>query len=211
MKQIVILHGYGANADDLKPLEGFLRNNKEDKFFFPEAPIQLAPAFMMNARAWFDIDEQRLMNYQQTGEAFDLTHEVPEKLEQAMDYVKGYLDSHIDPDLPLIMGGFSQGAMCTLHFYSRFVEHYHFSGLVFLSGNLLALSRLEPEKINALESVPVFQSHGRQDSVLPYQGATNLQQFFEDNGNEVDFNPFEGGHEIPMPILSNLKNFLIRL
>ena len=208
MNQILFLHGYGANADDLKPLEGFLRSNQIDEFFFPEAPIPLAPEHMMNARAWFDIDEKRLMEYQTTGKTFDLTHEVPQKLDQAMDYVREYFETHLDPSRPVIMGGFSQGAMCTLHFFSRYLQDYDFKALVFLSGNLLALSKLELEAINAIEPVKVFQSHGRLDPVLPFEGAENLKQLFMDLEYPVDFHEFQGGHEIPMPVLNELKNFI---
>ncbi len=57
----------------------------------------------------------------------------------------------------------------------------------------------------------VFQSHGRQDSVLAFSGGEGLRDALVTGGADVEFHPFQGGHEIPMPILDGLSKFIGRV
>ena len=48
-------------------------------------------------------------------------------------------------------------------------------------------------KAKARAGLPVFQSHGRQDPVLPYVAAEWLKEVFVEAGMEPEFVPFDGG------------------
>ena len=107
---------------------------------------------------------------------------------------------------PLILGGFSQGSMCALHYFSKNFSKYNFQKLALLSSHLVARSLLFTNE--ELPRVPVFQSHGTNDQVLPYTAAGELLNFLEKNQFQVQFESFMGGHEIPPIVLQKLREFL---
>ena len=101
----------------------------------------------------------------------DYLKQTPDGLAEARGHVeaviaeleKGGLDRS-----KLVIGGFSQGAMLTCDAVLH--TGYPFAGLVQLSGNLLAQavwSPLMPKR----RGLPVFQSYGTQDEILPHIGA----------------------------------------
>ena len=107
-----------------------------------------------------------------------------------------------------VLGGFSQGAMLTCDAMLHTDRPY--AGLVQLSGNLLAQliwSPLMPKR----KGLPVFQSHGVQDEILPYIGASRLRDTLSQSGLAVEWHRFRGGHEIPAPVLQRLGVFLTKV
>ena len=81
------------------------------------------------------------------------------------------------------------------------------AGLVLLSGTLLA----EPEWTPLLKrraGLKVFMSHGQQDPLLPFGASERLRDLLGGAGASVEFVPFRGQHEIPMPVVSKLRAFL---
>ena len=117
---------------------------------------------------------------------------------------------HFPSGLPfskLVLGGFSQGAMITTDVALRLEEAP--AGLVALSGTLLVEDAWR-QKASARKGLPVFQSHGRFDGVLPFTAATWLEAMLRDAGLGVEFHAFDGGHEIPEDILVALAGFLAR-
>jgi phospholipase/carboxylesterase len=87
---------------------------------------------------------------------------------------------------------------------------YPFAGLVQLSGNLLARSvwgPLMPDR----KGLPVFQSHGLQDDILPHIGAERLRDALSEAGLDTEWHSFRGGHEIPESVLRRLGPFLTKV
>lgn len=62
-----------------------------------------------------------------------------------------------------------------------------------------------------LARLPVFQSHGRNDSILPFAMGTALRDFLSQSKANVDFQAFDGGHEIPQEVLTRLAGLLQKL
>ena len=54
--QIVLLHGYGANANDLAGIVDFLPQLKA-QWFFVQAPFSLDIGFGMTGYAWFNLTQ----------------------------------------------------------------------------------------------------------------------------------------------------------
>ena len=76
-------------------------------------------------------------------------------------------------------------------------------------GNLLAQpiwNSLMPKR----KGLPVFQSHGMQDEILPYVGAEKLRDTLTHGGLAVDWHSFRGGHEIPKAVLQRLGTFITK-
>jgi phospholipase/carboxylesterase len=83
-------------------------------------------------------------------------------------------------------------------------------GLVLLSGTLLAEEQWLP-LMAARAGLPVFQSHGRHDPLLPFAVALRLRDELTAAGLDVTFVEHGGGHEIPEPVLLGLADFLARV
>ncbi len=107
----------------------------------------------------------------------------------------------------MILGGFSQGAMLATDVALRLEEAP--AGLIIWSGTLIS----EPEwrkRAPARRGLGVFQSHGRQDPLLPFLRAVALRDLLIEAGLEVDFLAFDGEHTIPLEALERTADFLVR-
>jgi phospholipase/carboxylesterase len=102
----------------------------------------------------------------------------------------------------IILGGFSQGAMCASHLALR--PSLRLDGLVLLSGALLAEERFP----NEARGISFYQSHGLQDSILSVAGARDLEARLHSLQFQGKLREFPGGHEIPPSVLVEVKSFL---
>jgi phospholipase/carboxylesterase len=201
---VVLLHGFGAGGDDLVSLWRVLRVPPETRFVFPEGGLTL-PEYGPAARAWWSIDMRSRT------EGRDRTREVPAGLDAARAAIEGLLDEIGErlavSDRRIVLGGFSQGAMLSCDLALR--SGRAIAGLVLLSGTLLASDVWVP-RMAGLHALPIFQSHGRQDEVLPFQGGIRLRDAWLSAGCGVEWTEFNGGHEIPSGVLDRLGPFLTR-
>jgi phospholipase/carboxylesterase len=208
---VILLHGYGAPGDDLVGLANFLIGPVGTRWIFPEAPLPLNMGYG-NARAWWLIDMARLEADHAAGRVRDLSSEVPRGLPQAREALEKWLSvlpSALSVDYRrTLIGGFSQGAMLTCDLVMR--TAFPFAGLIQLSGSLLARQDWRPS-VGKRAGLPVFQSHGTQDPILPYVMAERLRDELMAEGLTVNWNKFQGGHEIPEPILARLNGFVTKV
>jgi phospholipase/carboxylesterase len=208
---VILLHGYGAPGDDLVGLANFLIGPVGTRWIFPEAPLPLNMGYG-NARAWWLIDMARLEADRAAGRVRDLSSEVPRGLPQAREALEKWLSvlpSALSVDYRrTLIGGFSQGAMLTCDLVMR--TAFPFAGLIQLSGSLLARQDWRPS-VGKRAGLPVFQSHGTQDPILPYVMAERLRDELMAEGLTVNWNKFQGGHEIPEPILARLNGFVTKV
>ena len=205
---VILLHGFGAPGDDLVPLAEVLDVPVGTRWLFPEAPVSLNMGYG-DARAWWMIDMARIQADRAAGRVRDLSMEIPNGLALARERLLTFLKElprHFPIDYKKrVIGGFSQGAMVTCDAVLH--TDYPFAGLVQLSGNLLAQPVWGP-LMTKRKGLPVFQSHGTQDEILPYVGAERLRDTLSQSGLVVDWHSFRGGHEIPEPVLRALNVFL---
>jgi phospholipase/carboxylesterase len=203
---VVLLHGWGAPGDDLVPLAQALDAPRGTRFVFPEGPLALPMGFG-DSRAWWMLDLERQQREVAAGRARELSREVPKGLAEARAMVAALLDDldRRSGPQPLVLGGFSQGAMlaCDVALHaSRAV-----AGLVVLSGTLLAADEWTPLMAKR-KGLRVFQSHGSADPLLPLFMAEQLRDRLVQAGLSVEWVEFRGGHEIPGPVLDRLSAFL---
>jgi phospholipase/carboxylesterase len=214
---VVLCHGFGAPGDDLVGLGPELLQRRPElqgkvRFLFPEAPLSLGFAGYGEARAWWLIDMDRLVAAQgDPAGAARLRAEVPEGLPRARRLLRGLVDAACQqtslPPGRVVLGGFSQGGMLATDVALRLEEAP--AGLCVLSGTLLCepeWRRLAP----ARRGLPVLQSHGRQDPLLPFEHAEALRDLFQEAGLGVEFLPFDGQHTIPLAGMERLGDFLVR-
>lgn len=211
---VVLLHGFGAPGTDLVGLGPALGLPREVRFVFPAAPLGLDALGMPGGRAWWMIDMERLELAIRTGRARDLSQEVPEGMSAARERVLALLDDVEErfgaPSERVVLGGFSQGAMLSCDVALR--SDRPLRGLVLLSGTLLCEQEWRPLLASGKRrGLPVFQSHGVLDPLLPFSLAERLRDALVEGGAELEWVAFRGEHEIPPPVLGKLQAFLRRL
>ncbi len=199
---LVLLHGFGAPGEDLVPLVSYLGAPAGTRFVFPAAPMSLGLPFS-DGRAWWMIDVGRFERDLRAGRGMAFMREVPPGLAAAREKVVALLEE-LAPR-KLILGGFSQGAMLSVDVALR--SGIPLAGLVLLSGTVIAEDEWEP-LFDTRRGLRVFQSHGRHDPLLPYAAAERLRLLWESARADVTFVAFDGGHEIPPPVMDGLERFL---
>lgn len=203
----VLLHGFGASAEDLAPLATELEVPSA-RFVFPDAPLEISGVYGA-ARAWWMLDLARLEDELARGAPRDYRDEVPAGLPEARAQVLRLLDQlearFATPQTRLVLGGFSQGAMLALDVALHRARPP--DGLVLLSGTLVNEAEWRP-RFPSLRGVPVLLSHGRTDGLLPYAAAESLRDRLRAAGAALEWHPFLGGHEIPRAVLAALADFL---
>jgi phospholipase/carboxylesterase len=207
---VVLMHGFGAPADDLVVLADMLKVPAGTRFAFPAAPLSLE--LWSGARAWWMIDLARYEAVWTGGDLTRLSEDEPPGLADARARVDAMLDE-LQGELAvagsrIALGGFSQGAMLACDVALR--SDRPLGGLILLSGSFLCRS-IWMERMAARHDLPVFQSHGRSDPLLPFSLAEDLRDRLRAAGFEVDWTPFAGGHEIPPPVLDGASAFLSRI
>lgn len=205
---VILLHGFGAPGDDLVPLADALNVPAGTRFLFPEGPLSLSfgPG---DARAWWLIDMARIAQDRAAGRVRDLSQDIPKGLAPVRETMLSFLNEieqkfGADPK-KTVLGGFSQGAMLSCDLILHTDRPY--AGLVQLSGNILAQPVWRP-LLPKRKGLPVFQSHGVQDEILPYVGAERLRDTLAHAGLSVEWHNFRGGHEIPRMVLQRLGLFI---
>lgn len=177
---ILLFHGYGAEGDDLVALSQVLTVPSDVALVFPQAPVVLP----LGGRAWFRRDRSN----------------IEKAVIRARKLILSLCDQY--PQLSFVVGGFSQGAMLSANLIEQ-------TEVPILAGVLLSPADVLVSPLGkAAVKVPVFLSHGTVDAVLPFAGAESLKDQLLQAGHEVNWVPFVGRHQIPMPVIDELNVFL---
>lgn len=118
---VVICHGYGASYDDLAPLANEWialmddESSKKIRFIFPDAPHSLEDVGMPDARAWWPINMAGLAQAVQASRFDQLHKQEPPGIGPARkavcEMIRNAKAELGGEQTPLVLGGFSQGAM----------------------------------------------------------------------------------------------------
>ena len=208
----MLLHGFGASANDLVSLAP--RLGVARRWLVPHAPAQLVVHGMHSGRAWFPRDAAA-MERALAGEYFTQRRALqPPGLTVAAREVRATLAARALDPRTLIVGGFSQGAMVTAE-YLRLALTGEWplprAALLF-SGALIAESwwdQLRTPDARAVDC-PIFQTHGRNDAVLPYDDAQALAAILRRAGFSVAWLDTAEGHTIPHHAIDAAARFLRR-
>lgn len=185
---IVILHGWGANAEDVASLFPFF-NLPDYQFIFPNAPFPYA--YSPVGKAWYDLRAENL--YQG----------LPESRQKLINWLENLESSTAVPLSQTILSGFSQGGAMTLDVGLNLP----IAGLVSMSGYIHPGAGI----VNVSKRTnlpPVLIMHGRQDTVVPLQAALKAKETLESLQVAVQYQEFDMGHEITPEMLAVFKNFV---
>lgn len=214
---VVLCHGFGAPGSDLVALAQALelidpRIENRIAYVFPAAPLALAQHGIGGGRAWWMIDLERLI-YRPTPETLarfrsDCPPGLPEAREKLLTLL-AEASEHFGVGIErFVLGGFSQGAMLATDVTLRLPLSP--AALCILSGGLTNEREWLPLAPNRA-GLPVLQSHGRQDSILPFAMGVALRDLLVNAGAEVEFVAFDGDHEIPSGVLERMANLIAGL
>lgn len=212
---VIMIHGYGANCQDLAGLQPYLDPDLSRDWFFPNG-IYAVEEMMGMGRCWFQLSVGQWLERTGGGGDFnDIYDSQPEDFGPALGAMQQLADSLAKTYSRITVGGFSQGAMLTVQLLP-FLHPEQFDRAVLFSGALInrpAWSTAFTEAVTKAKSEAggsqkLFQSHGRSDMVLPYRMGTDLAEQLKPYCPEHTFVPFDGGHEIPPLVLKEAKTFL---
>lgn len=197
-KQIVVfLHGYGANGQDLLGLADPLKEHMPGTVFVaPDAPEQSVGNPM--GYQWFPIPWL-------DGSSEE---EAATSMQNAVADLNAYLDQVLaDEGLSadrMILFGFSQGTMMSLHVAPRRAETV--AGVVGFSGRLLEPELLQDEVVSR---PPVLLVHGDQDEMVPPASLPEAAEALQGAGFDVFAHIMKGtGHGIAPDGLSVALAFM---
>ena len=197
---VIFLHGYGANMHDLFPLWELWHAEKFN-WYFPNGLLPL-PMGYYGGRAWFSIDMVELERSIREGTQRNMRGSIPVEFDTTINQLENLLIELSKKHKTIILGGFSQGAMCASHLAMK--DSLNIDGLILLSGALLAEERMP----KASKPIPFYQSHGRGDQILSLDGAKDLEAKLQSLNFTGNLKVFEGGHEIPNMVVEDVKKFL---
>jgi phospholipase/carboxylesterase len=190
---VVLLHGWGADGDDLIGLAPYWGERlPEAAFVSPHAPF---PCDMGFGRQWFSLADR-----------------TPEVILAEVRLVAPMIDAFIDDQLAalglspgaLAIVGFSQGTMMALHVAPRRAQAV--AALVGYSGRLIAAELLAAE---TRTRPPVSLIHGERDEVVPAGSMERAGQALAAAGFAVETHLRPGlGHGIDPEGIAIAGNFI---
>jgi phospholipase/carboxylesterase len=178
---VVLLHGWGADGNDLIGLAPVLgRALPQAEFLSPHGPF---PCDMGYGRQWFSLADR-----------------TPEMMLAGLRAVVPALDAYIDEALGarglddgrLALLGFSQGTMTALHVALRRTKPC--AAVLGYSGRLIGAETLAEELVS---KPPVLLVHGQADEVVPVQAMRQAKAVLEGLGVPLETHERPGlGHGI---------------
>ncbi len=181
--RLVLLHGWGADAEDLMPLGRDLSEENDGRF---EVLALRAP--QMNSqglgRQWYGL-------FPADWSA------VPKAIEELKVRFGGLPNSSI-PLQNTVLLGFSQGGAVALAVGCELP----------LAGVIGCSAYPHPGWRPPITSPPVLLVHGQKDEVVPIGASHKLIESFKSNEVDAELVIFNGGHSIPPAVLPRLRKCL---
>lgn len=161
---MILMHGLGADANDLFPLcRSFGEKLPHMQIFVPNAPLDCTMS--AGGYQWFDfLDRSAAAMHAGVSEAAEYVNELIDHVMKAYNL----------PAERIILAGFSQGAMTAIHTGLRRKEEL--GAILAYSGMVIAPSKLEQEMKNA---TPVCVVHGKADPIVPFAAFEDARDIFK--------------------------------
>ena len=170
---VIFLHGLGSNGDDLMGLAPYFKAALPDTAFLsPNAPYQVPMAY--NGYQWFDLWDRSQMQIEQG---------VRDTAPMIVDYIHAVSKRFKVPLSRIVLVGFSQGTMMSLHTGLRLLDGL--GGIVGYSGAMISPETLGDEKLKNLP--PVLLVHGLSDPIVPAMASQYAAGAIENAGGAVRY------------------------
>lgn len=185
---VVLLHGFGANMDDLAGLcpaidrEGYL-------YACPNAPMSFQIGIGITGYGWTP----------------PRGHGTVEDARRSSEMLNTFFDEvmkqyNVAPGR-VILGGFSQGGGMT--YRCGLGKPDVFAGLAALSSTMPGAEELKPI-LPEQRTQPIFIAHGIYDELAPVAVGREAKAFLEDAGYQPQYKEYPIRHEISQEVLDDL-------
>lgn len=205
---VILLHGYGADGNDLIGLAPHLSRSLPDTAFYsPNAPYpcEMSPF----GRQWFSLaeyDPEFLRRAPETmsGALRAMAEGARKNATHIHDFIDHLIETHgIAADRVALLG-FSQGTMMALQTAPRRAEQL--AGVIGFSGALLGDEALATE---IKTRPPILLVHGTADPVVPIEASRIARDTLAENGFSVSLHERPGlQHGIDEDGIALAANFL---
>jgi len=190
---LLLLHGYGANEDDLFSLAPYL----DGRFMVvsARAPIMLQPM----SYAWFNLGftpQGIVVNPEEVESSRRTVHKFLGEIVEAYD---------CDPKAVYLMG-FSQGAMLSLAVALTYPGSA--AGVVAMSGRVSPQALEQIADKDALTGLPIFVAHGSRDMLIPIDQGRDARARLSELPVDLTYREYDMGHEISYDSLKDITEWL---
>ncbi|MDA0200539.1 MAG: dienelactone hydrolase family protein [Bacteroidetes bacterium] len=177
---IILLHGYGSNADDLFSFADYLPN--DHTIISLEAPYSTP----FGGSAWYSI------HFDASQDKWSDIEEAKKSLTTIVNQLDSLTKEHDLNPKDISLMGFSQGAILS---WSLLMDHpTKIRRGVCMSGYID--SQLLSQPLGAYQNVLAYASHGINDVTVPYEWAKNSIEQIKKNNPSVSFNSYPDGHNV---------------
>lgn len=188
---LVLLHGWGANAQDVAALAQYL-DLPQFGFAFPHAPF--AFPYSPTGRMWYDLPEDYAFFSQPD---FQQQPQLQTSRQALLDWLNSLEASTGVPLSRTVLAGFSQGGAMTLEV-----------GLGLPVAALMVLSGYAHAPLVGASQAPILIVHGQLDQVVPLVAAQQVRDTLRLAGAQVQYHEIKMGHEIQPAVLKLMQSFM---
>jgi phospholipase/carboxylesterase len=194
---IVALHGRGTDEYDLLPLVEAL-GLSDLLVIAARAPFPFHPGGLMAGYAWYEPSQEGTPH--------------PQTFQTSLNALRNFLGEikvayPVNPER-LVLLGFSQGTV--MAYAVGLLDPESVRGIAALSGYVPRESGL-PFKIQQLNRLPIFISHGTLDIVIPVKFGRESAEFLKTAGADVTYLEYPMGHEVREETLRDLNDWMRKL
>lgn len=183
---LVLLHGRGADEHDLYPLLDALDPKRKLHGVTPRGPLSLPPG----GAHWYRLAGIPTPDPQTFWPSFDLLSDWLDGLQR-----------------PLVLGGFSQGAVMSWALGLGREPAKRPAAIVALSGFMPRVEGLELDLLG-LEDYPVAIGHGAYDDVIPVEFSREARSLLAPAGASVLYREYPLPHTIDSGFVPELQAFV---
>ncbi len=200
---VVWLHGVGADGFQSEPLIRQVARSGDEpvRFVCPYAPFRsVTLCGGQRMRAWYDLrDIDRQLQQDETS------------IRESSAAVRLLIDREGERGIPsarIVLGGFSQGGAMALLTGTRLARPL--AGIIALSCYPLLASTFASERQPANQHTPMFLAHGRSDSVIDSGIGSNMRDWLQLSGYQIEWHSYAMGHELSAAELVDVAGFVRR-
>jgi len=189
MPLIIVMHGRGADANDLADLAPMIDDGY--RFVFPNAPKKFEPMPGYSfGYSWFD-------GWPPEGDS------IVQSRELLLTLIDELVEHYPTPEGKIVVAGFSQGGMMAID--TGFRTKQKVAGIVCMSGAIYEADA------PPLRKLPVLIVHGTEDDMIPLWAAQRTRLVLEENGVAPEYHEFPMGHQVTAESMAVVRAFLLRV
>lgn len=177
---IILLHGYGSNAEDLFSFANYLP--QQLTVISLEAPLNTP----FGGKAWYSI------HFDAAQDKWSDIEEAKKSLVAITQQLEYFINEYDLNPKDISLMGFSQGAILS---WSLLLDHpKRFRRAICMSGYIN--TQLLEKPLDEYQNVLAYASHGTNDPTVPYQWAESGITKLKINNPEIVFNSYHDGHNV---------------